>query len=595
MASAPAVGTILQPGQSAHFEVNYYYFGDDVQYLPVFETVNSKPSDPYVVVLLATRPVEGRSDWACDSVYGGMGCVPLPQSGEQRAVLLLDSAETDVTITDANSAQQSAILNALCGTGLADCTFTATGIDYDAWTDVEGFSFAVLNNTAVDVSSEVTHAVVRTDTSSVDVTTKTTVDVFEVVKEEIQAKYGETWAESYQVSGSSGIIALPSGVDNHTGWVRLVRQEPVKRVTGDFTVMVADRTFNLTGVHFDVADPSRQGETTAVSTPVPGWPPATTAPSVSVPPPAINPGQGSIASGNQTEKFGFNVVNASSKAITYTGYAGQGEGLSYAPAVGTVLAPGQSAHFEVASAGYLQTASGTTHWTDGVATYEVDLVSEVGGNPPVVRYDITCDNASGADCQVVPDSGSPTAYLLDPPGTTVVIPPDRLADSAALIERMCGLENATCRFDVTGEEYTLGNPRGLEDGYHNTSEAPVTRTIIVSHGMTNSTNIDLTSKASFDVMKVISEEVTAHYSQTWATTDTVTQTIKTTIPVDDWATATAYDPVHRVHGNFVITLSPDANMATARTYVLEGIYFDDPDPNGQGVYVVNNAPPPTAL
>lgn len=71
-------------------------------------------------------------------------------------------------------------------------------------------------------------------------------DIAGIVKVEASASYGQSYAEDHTVSSTE---SLPIA-QGYAGWFTV--QNPVDRVTGDFTITVGNDTWNLTDVGFDL-------------------------------------------------------------------------------------------------------------------------------------------------------------------------------------------------------------------------------------------------------------------------------------------------------------------------------------------------------
>jgi hypothetical protein len=86
--------------------------------------------------------------------------------------------------------------------------------------------------------------------------------VFGIVEVAVTAEASETWTNTYTFSQAIEVTAQPGEK------VSIESRDPVKRVTGDFTLTMGNTTWNLTDVNFDSPDPDRRGEYNAISTPI---------------------------------------------------------------------------------------------------------------------------------------------------------------------------------------------------------------------------------------------------------------------------------------------------------------------------------------
>jgi hypothetical protein len=179
--------------------------------------------------------------------------------------------------------------------------------------------------------------------------------------------------------------------------------------------------------------------------------------------------------------------------------------------------------------------------------------------------------------------GSTLTYL-DPPGTVHDIPAGQGQAQAATLNQFCVNGNsATCSFTPTSEQkidsptHQVGNAL-----LNNTDEVQSTEVDVMDAvGSTDSVEVGLTVGGK--ILGLVDVEVSAKYSHQWTFEHTFTQ--KTTVNCKPhykcWITGIA--PMLRDTGDFTLNLGNT-------TWNLHGVYFDSPDPNGNGAYEINEQP-----
>ena len=74
------------------------------------------------------------------------------------------------------------------------------------------------------------------------------------------AEASQTWTNTHTFNQAITVTAQPG--------VSIESRDPVKRVTGDFTLMMRNTTWNLYDVNFDSPDADQRGEYNAITTPI---------------------------------------------------------------------------------------------------------------------------------------------------------------------------------------------------------------------------------------------------------------------------------------------------------------------------------------
>ena len=177
-------------------------------------------------------------------------------------LLLLDAPGTVISVPSGQGQKQAAVLNQLCGNSIASCTFKPESFDDTAYSDWKLASDSVSNNTSSNLTTEITVSTSRTTTTGLKLTTSVKAKVFEVVEVGVETSAERTWTNSYTFSQAVTVTAQPGEK------VSIESRDPVKRVTGDFTLVIRNTTWNLYDVNFDSPDPDRRSEYSAVTTPI---------------------------------------------------------------------------------------------------------------------------------------------------------------------------------------------------------------------------------------------------------------------------------------------------------------------------------------
>lgn len=242
----PDVGSVVQPGQYADFEVQYRWLSDqndEVVYTNADGTfradleVNGFKSGAPSSTCTVTSGHDVCSD-PDDPVYGTDGTT----------ISSMMPAGSTVTYNGDQAQQQAAVLNQLCNTGAdATCSFKATGE-----THVAGPSHVLAyeyNNSDDTGTLEVDKTDDVTSTDSVNISATLGTNIAGMVDASVTASYGHSWSVGH------GFAAKTSDpVDPHT-YGEIDGIAPMIRDTGDFTLTMGNTTYHLNGVYFDTPDP----------------------------------------------------------------------------------------------------------------------------------------------------------------------------------------------------------------------------------------------------------------------------------------------------------------------------------------------------
>jgi hypothetical protein len=177
-----------------------------------------------------------------------------------------------------------------------------------------------------------------------------------------------------------------------------------------------------------------------------------------------------------------------------------------------------------------------------------------------------------------------TMTYLDPPGTVHNIPADQSQAQLAAMQRLCADDNAaSCAFTPTSEQefespaHQVGNALINNTDEEQETEIRVEDTV----GSSNSVGVDM--KLGGKLFKVVEVAITGKYEHEWSTEHTFEQSVTVHCPPRSKCWISATSPMLRDTGNFTIKLGNT-------TWNLTGVYFDSPNPNGNGAYQVDSRP-----
>lgn len=286
----------------------------------------------------------------------------------------------------------------------------------------------------------------------------------------------------------------------------------------------------------------------------------------------------------------FRVYNFSSYPIRFDDSNGDFSGGK--PAYGSILYPGASYHdFELTYTFSGIQDTGTVHYSildNGKKIGEFWPHMSIGS----FRTDwVYCTMGSGPG-QCLPPwrnvvnywvSGNTQTYL-DPPGTVHNIPPQQGQAQADALKQLCAAHNAAkCTFTpTTRQEFeapahqvgkALGNPTDEEQDTDLGVEDKV--------GSTDSVGVEITAEA--EILDAVKVAVTAKYDHEWSQEHTFSQIVHVHCPPHHRCWVTATEPMFRDTGTFTIHLGNT-------TWNLPGVYFDSPNPNGNGEFEVEEEP-----
>jgi hypothetical protein len=306
---------------------------------------------------------------------------------------------------------------------------------------------------------------------------------------------------------------------------------------------------------------------------------------------------------------GFNLTNLSGQAVYLAEIqkeAGYEDSVEYAPSIGSVLQPGESAHFETTYY-YFYTYDTRATWksctdtscasvTPGNQQWTVRLHTWSGqvwdSNGPTTINCEKGDCSYDRDGQAVsnPLDGANRAFLLDSPGTVNTLSAGTQADKIArVLEQLCNSNNsASCSFKPKTFQQTQ-TPWYLAQSFENNTNVQVTQALARNQTTSTQTSLKLSQNAKLNLFKIVEAGITRETTETWTTQTTWTETY--TVPIPSGETGYLYyrDPIKRVTGDFTATIGNTK-------WLLTDVNFDTPDPDitrpdgGRAVYQATNSP-----
>ena len=306
---------------------------------------------------------------------------------------------------------------------------------------------------------------------------------------------------------------------------------------------------------------------------------------------------------------GFNLTNLSGQAVYLAAIqkeAGYADSVESAPSIGSVLQPGESAHFETTYY-YFYTYDTRATWksctdtscasvTPGNQQWTVRLHTWSGqvwdSNGPTTINCEKGDCSYDRDGQAVsnPLDGANRAFLLDSPGTVNTLSAGTQADKIArVLEQLCNSNNsASCSFKPKTFQQTQ-TPWYLAQSFENNTNVQVTQALARNQTTSTQTSLKLSQNAKLNLFKIVEAGITRETTETWTTQTTWTETY--TVPIPSGETGYLYyrDPIKRVTGDFTATIGNTK-------WLLTDVNFDTPDPDitrpdgGRAVYQATNSP-----
>lgn len=250
-------GIVVQPGDKFYVTLTKYLFlQNDPEFY--FDPVDPPVSGRFTIQATSNAILANTNVASFARVVEPGNWVFAPNSRDD--LILLDPPGTVVTLNGRQGQRQADVLNQLSelGDGVVSSTFKDTAFDDKAWTPKAVLGAPVSNDTTSELvtSFTATHQVQTAFNIKVGLEAKG--KLFKIVETALKTELGVTLTDSQTFSQAVTLKAQPGQT------VALIVQYPVLRVTGDYTAVVGNTTYILTGVSFDSPDPSRSFKYDAV-------------------------------------------------------------------------------------------------------------------------------------------------------------------------------------------------------------------------------------------------------------------------------------------------------------------------------------------
>lgn len=300
-------------------------------------------------------------------------------------------------------------------------------------------------------------------------------------------------------------------------------------------------------------------------------------------------GKRTTAMGQTQLSQGFHVYNESSHTIRLVNITG--DYFEGRPQDGAVLQPGVGYHdIEVEFRAFNE--------QDDTANYQIlgDNGQQIGTFTVHMAVDDLNDPGSYCETTIgtcTPQKNPNNAAGYATPGKTIVLEdaantvhnlgPDQGQIQAATLKQLCTDNNtATCTFSPTKEEHIrtsehqVGGSVSNEDGPNDS-----TTTVLSSDAVDVTDSYEAGLTVGGKILGLVDVEVSAKYGHATTHSHTFQQEVTLDVPKGYVGWITDRAPVIRDTGNFTVTLGNT-------TWNLQGVYFDSPDPDGNGAFAVHN-------
>ena len=265
---------------------------------------------------------------------------------------------------------------------------------------------------------------------------------------------------------------------------------------------------------------------------------------------------------------GFHITNMSGDPLTLSRVTGAH--LDSAPAVGSVLQPGQDADFEIAYASAWD--ADTIYYTNAQGHTVIIDIGVEGGTIPESR----CTSSGGYDCTRA-FFHQKYITIADPAGTVHELSGTQAQAEADIAQRLCANNsNATCSFTHEGPVQHTTGPRHLVTWHENSGDKTDVWHVdtIDEQEESNSVDVSVSAGSEFSAFgEKIALEIKTAYGHEWSVKHGYK--VGDDIPLDPGQTGYFWSvtPVLRYNGTVTVTMGQT-------TWELHGVHFDTPDPDG---------------
>ena len=186
-------------------------------------------------------------------------------------------------------------------------------------------------------------------------------------------------------------------------------------------------------------------------------------------------------------------------------------------------------------------------------------------------------------------AGGLTITILDPPGTTHNIPPDRAAEQFQTLKDLCNQSNSatvTCSFNPTRRQPAPGDPplrapaRIVGHATANCFDTPQISKRLYEDTFGQENSVELAVGSHFEIDYAVGKaggSIEWNYGHKWTTEHKFSEEEELDIDPGHLGWVTDEAPIIRDTGDYTLQLGNT-------TWILRGVYFDSPDPNGSGIF-----------
>jgi len=283
---------------------------------------------------------------------------------------------------------------------------------------------------------------------------------------------------------------------------------------------------------------------------------------------------------------GFDVRNLSSHTVTLTGIDSPGNG-DGTPALGTVLRPGESLHYEKVF-WFGNTPKTKLTFSDAnrdgtkVTLFQVELWVDSFLNTPSVMMPYSDGKVGDIEVQGLGYTSHGINFVDKPGGAAITVSPQEKQQQADLLNRLCIGGQAACTFKPTssGAGPDLVQ-RKLTD--KNIGTTPLTVNFKQAFTFGATTSVELSASANSSLFGLVNATMSGKYGQGWSESRTEEITRTFTVPAGRKGIVEVVQPTIRQVGTFTVT------MGNSR-WELTDVYFDIPDKNSTPEVHVGDVP-----
>jgi hypothetical protein len=154
---------------------------------------------------------------------------------------------------------------------------------------------------------------------------------------------------------------------------------------------------------------------------------------------------------------------------------------------------------------------------------------------------------------------------------------DQFAGAQAdVLKQLCAVDaTATCTFTPTSRTYVDGQQHQVGDAFTNASKIEADYILTEKDTVDISDSVDISATVGGKLFDLVDASLTATYHHEWTTSHEFEESMDAHVPAMTKVWLDDAPQMTRDTGNFTITVGNT-------TINLAGVYFDSPDPDGNG-------------